>query len=245
MSCTRSPTMAAPAALRLERVCKNYAVRGREARALAEVSASVAPGQLAALVGPNGAGKTTALRIIATLVRPSSGRGIVFGRDVVTEQPAVRRLIGVSLGTGRSFYLRLSAQHNLAFFAQLKGICSSRIALEIQRLAAELDIERFLSRPARSLSRGALARLSVARACLGEPRLLILDEPFASVDDRARGLLWNALERRARAGRAVVLATHDPSIAARCDLVVELDGGRGGVPDGRKTGVSGGRRGGR
>ena len=234
--------MAAPAALRLERVSKSYVVRGREARALAEVSVCVAPGQLAALVGANGAGKTTALRIIATLVRPSSGRGIVFGRDVVTEQSAVRRLIGVSLGTGRSFYLRLSAQHNLAFFARLKGICSSRIALEIQRLAAELDIERFLPRPARSLSRGALARLSVARACLGEPRLLVLDEPFASVDDRARELLWNVLERRARSGRAVVLATHDPSIADRCDLVVELGAGWGGMSGGWWGGMSSGRR---
>jgi len=226
-----------PAALRLERLSKSYVVRGREARALAEVSASVAPGQLAALVGPNGAGKTTALRIIATLVRPSSGQGIVFGRDVATEQSAVRRLIGVSLGTGRSFYMRLSAQHNLSFFARLKGVCSSRIALEIPRLAAELDIERFLPRPARSLSRGALARLSVARACLGEPRLLVLDEPFASVDEHARELLWNALARRARSGRSVVLATHDLSIAARCDLVVELGGGRDSMYAGKRAGA--------
>jgi ABC-type multidrug transport system ATPase subunit len=225
-----------PAALRLERLSKSYVVRGREAQALAEVSASVAPGQLAAVVGPNGAGKTTALRIIATLVRPSSGRAIVLGRDVATEQSAVRRLIGVSLGTGRSFYMRLSAAHNLSFFARLKGICSSRIALEIPLLAAELDIERFLPRPARSLSRGALARLSVARACLGEPRLLVLDEPFASVDEHARELLWNALERRARSGRAVVLATHDPSIAARCDPVVKLDGGRAGMSGGKRAG---------
>ncbi len=229
--------MSGPAALRLERLSKSYVVRGREARALAEVSASVAPGQLAALVGPNGAGKTTALRIIATLVRPSSGRAIVLGRDVATEQSAVRRLIGVSLGTGRSFYMRLTAQHNLSFFARLKGICSSRIALEIPRLAAELDIERFLPRPTRSLSRGALARLSVARACLGEPRLLVLDEPFASVDEHARELLWNALERRARSGRAVVLATHDLSIAARCDLVVELGEGRGSMSAGKRCGA--------
>ena len=229
--------MSGPAALRLERLSKSYVVRGREAQALAEVSASVAPGQLAAVVGPNGAGKTTALRIIATLVRPSSGRGIVFGRDVATEQSAVRRLIGVSLGTGRSFYMRLTAQHNLSFFARLKGICSSRIAVEIPRLAAELDLERFLSRPTRRLSRGALARLSVARACLGEPRLLVLDEPFASVDEHARELLWNALERRARSGRAVVLATHDLSIAARCGLIVRLGGGRSGVSGGGRDGA--------
>jgi ABC-type multidrug transport system ATPase subunit len=147
----------------------------------------------------------------------------------VTEQSAVRRSIGVSLGTGRSFYWRLSAGHNLAFFARLKGIRSGRIAAEITRLAAELDLERFLARPARSLSRGALARLSVARACLAEPRLLVLDEPFASIDERARELLWGALERRVRAGRSVVLATHDRTVASRCDSVIELGGGRGGA----------------
>ncbi len=133
--------------------------------------------------------------------------------------------------------MRLSAAHNLSFFARLKGICSSCIASEIPRLAAELDIERFLPRPARSLSRGALARLSVARACLGEPRLLVLDEPFASVDDHARELLWNALERRARSGRSVVLATHDLSIAARCDRVVELGGGRGSMSAEKRGGA--------
>lgn len=214
-------------AVQLECVCKSYVKRGREVRALAGVTTSVAPGQVAALVGPNGVGKTTTLRILATLVRPSSGCGFVFGRDVVTERSAVRSLIGVSLGTGRSFYWRLSALHNLAFFARLKGVRADRIAAEIRRLAAELDLERFLARPARSLSRGALARLSVARACMGEPRLLVLDEPFASVDERGRELLWAALERRARSGRSVVLATHDRSVATRSDLVVELGRGKG------------------
>ncbi len=162
-------------------------------------------------------------------MRPSSGLGFVFGRDVVTEQSAVRRSIGVSLGTGRSFYWRLSAGHNLAFFARLKGIRSRHIAAEVTRLAAELDLERFLGKPARSLSRGALARLSVARACLGEPRLLVLDEPFSSVDERARALLWDALERRVRTGRSVVLATHDRTVASRCDVTIELGEGRAGA----------------
>ena len=216
-------------AVRLERVSKSYSQKGRDVPALAGVSATVVKGQIAALVGPNGTGKTTALRIIATLVRPSSGRGLVFGRDVVTERSAVRRSIGVSLGSGRSFYWRLSARHNLEFFARLKGVRPSRIAAEVARLAAELDLERFLARSARSLSRGALARLSVARACLGEPPLLVLDEPFASVDERARGLLWSALARRARSGRSVLLATHDGAIASRCDVVIELGGERGGA----------------
>ena len=159
-------------------------------------------------------------------MRPSSGRGLVFDRDVVTESAAVRRSIGVSLGAGRSFYWRLTVRHNLSFFARLKGVRPCRSACEVRRLAAEFDVERFLAAPVRGLSRGTLARLSVARACLGEPPLLVLDEPFASVDEHARDIVWDALARRARSGRAVLLATHEREVAARSDLVVELGGGR-------------------
>ena len=156
-------------AVRLERIGKSFKVKRREALALDGITASVAHGQVAALVGPNGTGKTTILRIIATLVTPSSGMGFVMGRDIVTERSAVRRLTGVSLGAGRSFYHRLTAGHNLTFFARLLGVPVGAISREVRRLAAELDIERFLRQPARSLSRGVMARLSVARACLGEP----------------------------------------------------------------------------
>jgi ABC-2 type transport system ATP-binding protein len=212
--------------LRLESLGKSFRVRGRDVLAVDAVSLSLDCGQLSALTGPNGSGKTTILRIVATLVLPSSGRGLVFDHDVVTEPAAVRRSIGVSLGAVRSFYWRLTAGHNLAFFARLKGIAPSAISREVRRIAAELDLERFLRAPVRNLSCGTLARLSVARACLGGPSLLLLDEPFASVDGRARELVWDAVVRRLRRGAAAVLSTHDADIAARCNLAVELDGGR-------------------
>jgi len=225
-------------AVKLERVSRSFAgarrpargrtglerlgSRGRGVKGLGELSAEVVRGQIAALVGHNGSGKTTALRIVATLVRPSSGRALVFGRDVVTEPAFVRRMIGVSLGAGRSFYWRLSALQNLTFFARLRGLRRAQASDEIARLAAELDVERYLLRSVRGLSRGTLARLSVARALLGDPALLVLDEPFASVDGRSRELMWRALERRARAGRAVILATHDDEVRQMCSPVVEL-----------------------
>ena len=214
------------AAVELSGVAKTYVRRGRAVPALAGLTLAVEAGEVAALVGPNGAGKTTALRILATLVTPSTGGGRVLGRDIVSERRAVRRAVGVSLGSGRSFYWRLSVLHNLTFFAVLRGVRRSRASHEARRLAAELDIERFLEAPVRQLSRGALARLAVARACLGEPPVLVLDEPFASVDRAGTGLIWNALMRRAGEGRAVVMATHDASVAARCGQVVEVVPGR-------------------
>jgi ABC-type Na+ transport system ATPase subunit NatA len=215
------PVRGAPA-LVLERVARTFPCKVGAPVGLREVSAVVERGQIAALVGRNGSGKTTALRIAATLVRPTSGRALVYGRDVVREHDRVRGLLGVSIGSGRSFYWRLSAHHNLAFFGRLQGLRRARIAAEISRVAAELDLERYLDRPVRGLSQGTLARLSVARACLGEPELLLLDEPCASVDVRSRELLWGALERRVAAGHAVLLATHEEWVSRRCAPVVEL-----------------------
>jgi ABC-2 type transport system ATP-binding protein len=209
-------------AVHFEHVRKVYRRGRRAVEALRGLSVAVDPGEIAALVGPNGSGKTTALRIAAALVSPSSGTCSVFGCDVRGGPRETRSLVGISLGSERSFYWRLSAFQNLAFFAAIVGMRRADARDAITRLAAELDIERFLQTPARQLSRGALARLSVARACLGEPRLLLLDEPFASVDERGREVLWLALRRRTEAGRSVLLTTHEAALARRCGVTACL-----------------------
>jgi ABC-type multidrug transport system ATPase subunit len=205
-----------------DRVTKRFRQGRRTTVALAALTLSVKPGCIAALVGHNGSGKTTALRIASTLVTPTSGLCSIHGLDVLRRPQDVRRCTGVSLDPERSFYLRLTAWQNLFFFAGVLGLKRSEAHDAIRRIAAELDIERFLPKPARQLSRGALARLSVARACLSEPPVFLLDEPFASVDRRGRELLWAALRRRAKAGRTVLLTTHDPGVAGRSDVVERL-----------------------
>jgi ABC-2 type transport system ATP-binding protein len=209
-------------AVHFEHVGKVYRRGRRAVEALRGLSVRVDHGQIAALVGPNGSGKTTALRIAAALVSPSSGACSIFGCDVRGGCREVRTSVGISLGSERSFYWRLSALQNLAFFAAIVGMRRAEARQEIHRLAAELDIERFMQTPARQLSRGALARLSVARACLGEPSLLLLDEPFASVDERGREALWLALRRRAEVGRSILLTTHEPALAGVCGVTARL-----------------------
>ena len=194
--------------------------------ALEPLSMSLPAGEAVALLGRNGAGKTTALRIVSTLVAPSSGTVLVFDEDASRSPCAVRAMLGVSLCSERSFYWRLTSRHNLTFFARLNGVRGARASGQIVRLAAELDIERFLDRPVRALSRGALARLSFARACLGRPALFLLDEPFASVDERGRHLMLRALRRRLEDGAAAVIATHDRLVAEACERVTVLSPGR-------------------
>lgn len=215
----------------LRDVRKVYRRRGWSVVALEPLTFSVDRGATAALVGPNGAGKSTALKILATLVEPSAGRALVLGRDVVREGPAVRRLIGVSLGSARSFYWRLTARHNLSFFGRLRGMAGGELRDAIDEASEALGILRSLDAPARRLSRGTLARLAVARAVLGHPALILLDEPFAAVDSIGRDLIWRVLADRAGRGAAVVMATHDGTQAERCDHVIEL-GSRSRAPFG-------------
>ena len=212
---------ARPAELR--DVHKIYRRRGWSVVALEPLTLSVDRGEAVALVGPNGVGKSTALKIFATLVEPSAGVALVLGHDVVHEAPAVRRLIGVSLGSTRSFYWRLTARHNLAFFGRLRGLAGAELRDAIQEGASALGILSALDAPARRLSRGTLARLAVARAVLGNPALVLLDEPFAAVDSIGRDLIWRVLRDRCGRGAAVIMATHDEVQARRCDHVIELN----------------------
>jgi ABC-type multidrug transport system ATPase subunit len=210
----------------LRGVGKVYRRRGWSVVGLEPLTLLAGGGEAVALVGPNGVGKSTAIRILATLIEPSSGTALVCGHDVVRDAPAVRRLIGVSLGSTRSFYWRLTARHNLSFFGRLRGMAGTMLRDAIDDLASALGVLRALDAPARRLSRGTLARLAVARAVLGDPALVLLDEPFAAVDTTGRGLIWSVLDDRRRSGAAVLVATHEEAQARRCDQVIDLGRGR-------------------
>lgn len=206
----------------LEAVEKRYGSRGRSIIALEPLSLSVGRGEAVALVGPNGVGKSTALRILATLVEPSAGCAIVLGHDVTRQPSAVRRRVGVSLGSTRSFYWRLTARHNLGFFGRLHGVARPRLSRQIEEIAQALGIPDVLDIPVRRLSRGTLARLAVGRTLLGDPDLILLDEPFVAVDPTGRGLIWDLLGERLRRGAAVLLATHNGALATQCSRVIGL-----------------------
>ncbi|MBD3347704.1 MAG: ATP-binding cassette domain-containing protein [Candidatus Eisenbacteria bacterium] len=219
----REPLTAGGAcALKTTSLSKLYRTRGGRVRGLAPLSLEIMPGESAALVGPNGCGKTTALKIVATLVEPCSGSATVFGHDVVRRPLRARSLIGAVFSTTRSFYWRLSAGHNLSFFAAAQGMTPGAAASKARALAVELGIVEYLGVPARRLSRGILARLSLVRALLHDPGLLLLDEPFAAMDGGARERVWEALEGRTSDGLSLLVATHDPSQVRLCDRVFPI-----------------------
>jgi heme exporter protein A len=186
-------------ALEVEGVFKYYG----DFAALRNVALQVTPGSTVALLGRNGAGKTTLLRIIAGLSKPSQGTVNIFGSDVRGE--AARRRIGV-LGHGISLYDELSAIENLTLFARLYGLDRPRDkAIEwLERTG----LDRVRDALVREFSRGMRQRLAVARAFIHDPEVLLFDEPFTALDDRAIAVLQKLLHDAHSQGRTIVMSTH-------------------------------------
>lgn len=171
--------------------------------ALRDIHLQVEPGSTVALLGRNGAGKTTLLRIIAGLSKSSQGTVRIAGADV--RQPSNRQRIGV-LGHGISLYDELSATENLVLFARLYGLPDPE-----KRALAWLErtgLDRVRDGLVREFSRGMRQRLAVARAFLHDPELILFDEPFTALDDRAIAVLQSLLAEAHANGRTIVLSTH-------------------------------------
>jgi len=178
-------------------------------RAVSRVSLSIQRGDILGLLGPNGAGKSTLIGMLATLVAPSSGR-ITYGGSAASSQgPEVRRRIGV-LAHELHLYPELTARQNLEFFAKLYGLPHRRaadLALEAAGLSDRGDDQ------VSEFSRGMRQRLALERSLLHDPRLVLLDEPFTGLDDRAVGVVASRIKGLAAKGAIVVIATHDLDLA--------------------------------
>jgi heme exporter protein A len=174
-------------------------------RVLRDISLELAAGETLAVVGPNGAGKTTLLRLLAGLMRPSSGEVLVLGRRLAPADPEARRPIGI-VSHQSLLYDDLTIEENLLLAARLYGLAdprgAARRALESVGLAARAG------ETPRRLSRGMVQRAAIARAFLHDPAVLLLDEPFTGLDAPAAEQLRGLLRERAAVGRAMIVVTH-------------------------------------
>ncbi len=182
--------------------------------ALRSISFRVNQGDCVALLGRNGSGKTTLLRILAGLSRPAKGRVLIEGSE--TRAHETRNKIGV-LGHGIAVYDELSAFENLRLFANLYALPDpAKAAMEwLERTG----LERVRDGLVREFSRGMRQRLAVARAFIHNPSVLLLDEPFTALDDRAIAVLQNLLRRAQAEGRTIVMSTHQ--LRAALDLATQ------------------------
>jgi heme exporter protein A len=185
--------------------------------ALESIDLAIDAGEHMAVLGENGAGKTTLLRILATAARPTSGSLQIMGLDALRERKRLRARIGF-VAHAPGLYPALSATENLEFFCILQGVRKTKVAETL----ALVGLSEVAKRPAGQLSRGMQQRLAIGRAILHDPKLLVLDEPDASLGSDGADLLA-ALMR----DRTVVLATHDHALANRlCQRTLVLRHGR-------------------
>jgi ABC-type multidrug transport system ATPase subunit len=176
------------------------------------------PGERMALWGPNGSGKSTVLRCVAGTLLPSEGTVRVCGYEAGTME--ARALVGASLSQERSFDMRLTGRANLLFFARLRFGSERLAARRVQEVEEELELQTIASERINRASSGMIQQVALARALLGDPALVLLDEPTRSLDVDARERLWQALERRTRT--CVVMATHLDEDVKRCGRRVDF-----------------------
>jgi len=195
-------------------------------RAVDEVSFTCQPGQIYGLLGANGAGKTTVLRLLATLLQPTSGSATVAGFDVAVHADKVRANVGF-LAASTALYGRLTAREMIAYFGQLNGLPDAEIVTRTQRLADELVMHEFIDRRCEKFSTGMKQKTSIARTLIHDPAVMIFDEPTLGLDVMtARSIVKFVRDCRNR-GKTVIYSTHVMAeVEKLCDVIGIIHGGR-------------------
>jgi heme exporter protein A len=216
----RAARLTCAAVVDLDGLTRNYGERA----ALADVTLSLETGQTLVVFGPNGAGKTTLLRVLATLLRPHAGRVGVLGGQLPADAWRVRGRVGL-LGHEPLLYRELTPRENLRYYARLYGVADERVEQQLQAVSMASRADE----PVRTLSRGTIQRVAVARATLHDPELLLLDEPYANLDPAAVELVEPLIGPGSSPThpRTRVLTSHDPARGlTEADMALGLRGGR-------------------
>ena len=217
--------------------------RGGPVEAVRSVDLEVASGEIVGFLGPNGAGKTTTLRMLTTLLEPTSGEATVNGYDLRRDPVSVRRSIGYVAQSGSS-YPEAVVGEEIMDHARLYGVDRVVVAGRIAELFAKMDLAGMERRQVKSLSGGQRRRLDIAMGLVHEPTLVFLDEPTTGLDPQSRANLWEHIRSlRDDLGTTVFLTTHYLDEAdALCDRILVIDNGgivAEGTPEALKRGVSG------
>jgi ABC-2 type transport system ATP-binding protein len=221
MSSMPSPTVSPEPVVVIDRVVKVY----NATTAVAGISFELAPGSVTGLLGGNGAGKTTTIAMIMGLLIPTSGVVTVLGAQMPRQRYRVLHRMNFE-SPYVDMPMRLTVRQNLTVFSRLYGV--EDVAGRIATLAGELDLSELLDRPTGKLSAGQKTRVSLAKALLNEPELMLLDEPTASLDPDTADWIRGRLERyRRERGATVLLASHNMAEVERlCDRVIIMKKGR-------------------
>jgi sodium transport system ATP-binding protein len=204
---------------------KDPRLKGRFFHSVQDVSFCCEKGQVLGLLGPNGAGKTTTLRMLSTALQPNAGSVEINGTDVLLNPIVARQKIGFLSGS-TGLYGRLTGRENIRYFAQLHGMSESDTSQRIEELADLLDMQSFLDRRSENFSTGMKQKVSIARAVVHRPEVVILDEPTTGLDIMATQTVLDFIRGLKAQSIPVIFSTHHlDEVDELCDRVTVIDEG--------------------
>ncbi len=221
-------SLAPPASMiQVQHLTKTYEdLRRGRFRAVDHVSFTVRPGEIFGLLGPNGAGKTTVLRILSTVLRPTSGIATIDGYDVAHEPAEVRRRIGF-VSNNTAIYDRMTAWEMVEYFGRLHGMASDALTERLEKLFDQLRMNEFRDVPGGKMSTGMRQKVSIARALVHDPPVLIFDEATLGLDVLVARNLLGVIRELRDAGKCLIFSTHIMSEVERlCDRIAIMHQGR-------------------
>ena len=205
---------------------KDPRLKGRFFHSVQNVNFICDTGQVLGLLGPNGAGKTTTLRLLSSALKPDSGSILIDGVDVLANPVIARQKIGFLSGS-TGLYGRLSGRENIEYFGKLHGMSKSAIHQKIEELAQLLDLYSFLDRRCENYSTGMKQRVSIARAVVHSPKVVVLDEPTTGLDIMATQTVLEFIRTLKKQQIPVIFSTHHlDEVNELCDTVTVIDEGK-------------------
>ena len=188
------------------------------------VDLSIKKGETIAILGPNGAGKSTLLKVLAALIKPTSGRVLINGLELRKNQIEIKKLLGY-LPHSSLLYDHYSPLENLVFFGNLYGV--QNVEQKARKLVKDVGLSLFLNEPVKNFSRGMIQRIAIARAIIHDPEILLLDEPHTGLDQGAISILNNVILSMKDKGTTTLMVTHDFKRAIEiCDKVIIVKNGK-------------------
>ncbi|NMA95811.1 MAG: ATP-binding cassette domain-containing protein [Clostridiales bacterium] len=190
--------------IKVEDMSKSF----KDVKAVKDISFNVTKGEVIGLLGENGAGKTTTLRMLATMLKPTSGTAYVNGYNIVENAQDVRREIGILFGGESGLYDRLTGRENIEYFARLNGMDSISMDKSIDNLVEQFKMGEYIDKRAGKFSTGMKQRVAIARSIVHEPSVMLFDEPTAGLDVSAAKIIHNFILQCREDGKAIIFSSH-------------------------------------
>lgn len=209
--------------LKVEKLSKSF----KKIQAVSPLSFEVKEGEIVGLLGENGAGKTTTLRLIATMLKPTSGNAYVNNYSIIDNPEEVRKNIGILFGGDVALYDRLTGRENMLYFAKLNGMSDEEATQAITEISKDLEMDEYIDRPVGKYSRGMKQKVSLARSIIHKPRLMLFDEPSTGLDVLSTRLIQDFILKCKKEGKAIVFSSHNMYETEKlCDRLIIIHKGK-------------------